>query len=228
MKKKNSTMAQAVKIKSIDHLTHDVLKVVAEKPQGISYNPGQAVDVAINKPGWESEWRSFTFVSLPEENYIEFNIKTYPDHKGVTNELLTLKAGDELLIGTTYGDIAYKGEGIFIAGGAGITPFIAILRSLERQGKIGKNKLIFANKTKGDIIRKEFFDNLLGKNFINVLSHDDTEGYKHGFVTPEIIKDQIEGHKYFYLCAPPPMMEAVGKHLASLGIDESFIVKEGF
>jgi hypothetical protein len=29
----------------------------------------------------------------------------------------------------------YKGEGIFIAGGAGVTPFIAIFRDLHEQGK---------------------------------------------------------------------------------------------
>ena len=34
--------------------------------------------------------------------------------------------------------------------------------------------------------------------------------------------------KYFYLCGPPPMMDAVGKHLASLGVSEEAIVKEGF
>lgn len=222
-------MAQACKIKSIEHLTHDVLKIVLEKPDGISYHPGQAADIAINKPGWETAWRSFTFVSLPEEDYLEFNIKTYPEKKGVTNELLTLKPGDELLVGDVYGDIAYKGEGIFIAGGAGITPFIAILRSLEKKGTVGNCKLIFANKTKGDIIRREYFEKLLGKNFINVISNEEVQGYKHGFVTPEIIKEQIEeGHKHFYLCAPPPMMDAVEKHLASLGIEEEAIVKEGF
>lgn len=221
-------MAQAVKIKSIEHLTHDVLKIVLEKPEGISYHPGQAADIAINKPGWETAWRSFTFVSLPEEDYLEFNIKTYPEKKGVTNELLSLKPGDELLVGDVYGDIAFKGEGIFIAGGAGITPFIAILRSLEKKGQLGNNKLIFANKTKGDIIRKEFLEKLLGKNFINVLSNEEVEGYKHGFITQEIIKEQIEDHKYFYLCAPPPMMDAMQKHLAALGVDESAIVKEGF
>lgn len=221
-------MAQAVKIKSIEHLTHDVLKIVAEKPTGLQFTPGQAVDVAVNKPGWEKEWRSFTFTSLPDEDEIEFNIKTYPSHNGVTNQLLALKADDELIIGSVYGDIVYKGEGIFIAGGAGITPFLAILRNLKKQGEIGNNKLIFANKTKGDIIREDFFKELLGKNFTNVLSEEDAEGYLHGYVTPEIIKNLIDDHKYFYLCAPPPMMDAVEKHLASLGVTSEQIVKEGF
>ncbi|MBS1949170.1 MAG: flavodoxin reductase [Bacteroidetes bacterium] len=221
-------MALAVKIISIEHLTHDVLKIVAEKPNNIAYNPGQAVDVSINKAGWEKELRPFTFTSLPEEDQIEFNIKTYTSHKGVTNELLSLKPGDELLIGDVFGDIAYKGEGIFIAGGAGITPFIAILKHLQKSQQVGNSKLIFANKTKADIIDEGFFKKLLGSNFINVLSDEKTPGYEHGYITADVIKKQITGHDYFYLCGPPPMMDAVEKHLASLGITSDRIVKEAF
>jgi predicted ferric reductase len=85
------------------------LKVVVEKPVGLSYQPGQAADVAINKQGWEQEIRPFTFTSLPDEKYIEFAIKTYPSHNGVTKQLLSLVAGDELIIGDVFGDIRYKG-----------------------------------------------------------------------------------------------------------------------
>jgi predicted ferric reductase len=41
-----------------------------------------------------------------------------------------LKHGDELIIRDVWGAIEYKGE-VFIAGGAGVTPFIAILRQLQ-------------------------------------------------------------------------------------------------
>jgi ferredoxin-NADP reductase len=53
------------------------------------------------------------------------------------------------------GRIEYKGEGVFIAGGAGVTPFIAILRQLQAENKIANNKLIFTNKTANDIILKK-------------------------------------------------------------------------
>lgn len=222
-------MSITVKVKKVEHLTHDVLRVVAEKPVGIIYEPGQATDISINKEGWKDEVRTFTFVSLNDEDFIEFNIKTYPSHNGVTNELLSLKPGDEINIGDVYGDIRYKGEGIFIAGGAGITPFTAILKKLEKENKLGNNKLIFANKAKSDIMLEDHFHKLLGKNFINILSDEKLEGYEHGFISPELIKKHMEpGLEYFYLCGPPPMMNAVEKHLASLGISEDKIVKEGF
>ena len=138
-----------VKIKSIDKVTHNVLKIVTEKPQAYNFTPGQATEVSINKNGWQDEKRPFTFTCLPDDDYLEFTIKTYPSHKGVTNELLQLKQNDELILHDVFGAIAYKGEGVFIAGGAGVTPFISIFRFLRSKNEVGGNKLIFANKTKG-------------------------------------------------------------------------------
>jgi len=222
-------MIHTVKILSKEKITPDVIRIVTEKPTDILYNAGQAVDVSINKQGWEKELRAFTFTSLVEDDHLEFTIKTYPSHKGVTEQLLLLSPGDELLIHDVFGDIAYKGEGIFIAGGAGVTPFIAILKQLEKQNKIGHNKLLFANKTKADIIHAEKLNKLLSKNFINVLSNDESIGYEHGYISAEMIKKYSDEHtKYYYLCGPEPMMEAIEKHLASLGVEESFIVKEKF
>lgn len=222
-------MSQAVKIKTIDYITHDVLGIVAERPAGLDYQPGQAVDVSINKPGWEQELRPFTFTSLPGENHIAFTIKTYPEHNGVTNQLLSLAKGDELLIGEVFGDIQYKGEGIFIAGGAGVTPFIAILKELEKENRIGNNKLIFANKTSKDIILEEKFNSLLGNNFVNVLSEDKHPKYEHGYITEELIRKHTVGEaQYFYLCGPELMMQAMEKHFATLGIVKNRVVKEAF
>lgn len=222
-------MAYTLKLLSSEHLTHDVLRLVAEKPEGLVFQPGQATDLSINKPGWENELRTFTFTSLPDDESIEFTIKTYPSHNGVTNQLLSLDKGDEIIIHDVYGDIAYKDEGIFIAGGAGVTPFIAIFKQLEKDNKIGNNKLIFANKTTADIILEDKFNTLLGNNFINVLSDEESEGYEHGFISAELIKKHTDhSTKFYYLCGPPPMMEAVKKHLTALEIADSFIVKEAF
>lgn len=217
-----------IKIISIDNATHNVYHIVAEKPKELNFKPGQAADVAINKAEWKDEVRPFTFTSLPAENSLSFHIKSYPDHNGVTEQIAKLKKGDSLLIGDVFGAIQYKGEGIFLAGGAGITPFIAILKDLEKQDKIGNNKLIFANSTAKDIVEKSHFKRMLGDNFINILSKEDKEGYHHGYITKEMIQEQIEGNPYFYLCGPPPMMDAVMKELQELGIEEDKIVKEDF
>jgi len=220
---------EQVKIIDIDQLTHDVLKITTEKPAAINHQAGQAVDVSINQKGWEQELRAFTFTSLPDDSNLEFTIKTYPEHNGVTQQLRSLKTGDTLLIHDVFGDITYKGEGIFIAGGAGVTPFIAIFKQLEKEGKTGNNKLIFANKTKGDIILEDKFRHLLGNNFINVLSEENMAGFEHGFISAELIKKHIDSStQYYYLCGPEPMMQAVETQLSDLGIANDFIVKEAF
>ena len=100
-----------VKIISIEPVTHDVNHYRIEKPAGYSFIPGQATEVAINKPGWQDQRRPFTFTSLNEWDHLEFTIKSYPERKGVTDQLGQLNAGDELLIHDVWGAIQYKGEG---------------------------------------------------------------------------------------------------------------------
>jgi len=218
-----------VKIRSINKVTHNVLMIATEKPQGYSFTPGQATEVSLNRIGWQNEKRPFTFTCLPDDDYLEFTIKTYPSHKGVTNELLQLKQNDELILHDVFGAISYKGEGVFIAGGAGLTPFISIFRFLRSKNEIGDNKLIFANKTKGDIILKEEFENLLGEKFINILSAENAAGYAHGYITEEFLKANITKlSKRIYLCGPEPMMESVESQLSNLNVDPASIIKEEF
>ena len=218
-----------VKVKSINHITHDVLKIVTEKPKQFIFVPGQATEVSINKSDWKNEKRPFTFTSLPENDYLEFTIKTYPLKKGVTNQLLQLKINDELILHEVFGAIAYKGEGVFIAGGAGVTPFISIFRYLQSKSEIANNKLIFANKTKDDIILAEEFKSLLGTNFINILSDEKADGYAHGQISQNFLKTYINSSsKHIYICGPPPMMDAIEKELANLNVNKKIIIKEEF
>ena len=218
-----------VKIISIGHITHDVLQIFTEKPHQFDFTPGQATEISINKDGWQNENRPFTFTSLPNDDYLQFTIKTYQAHKGVTNELLQLKKNDELILHDVFGAIAYRREGIFVAGGAGVTPFISIFRYLRSKNEIGDNKLIFANKTKDDIILKHEFESILGKNFINILSDEEAEGYSHGYITEKFLKKHIaDFNKNVYLCGPPQMMEAVEKILKNLHVEEKLIIKEAF
>ena len=149
----------------------------------------------------------FTFTSLNSADYLEFTIKIYSERNGITNELGKLKAGAELIIRDVWGDIGYKEEGVFIAGGAGITPFLSIFRELQYRKKIGTNMLIFANKNKEDIILESELKWILGDLFISILSEEKAEGYEYGFITEEFLKTNIPAiYNNYYLCGPPPMM----------------------
>ena len=82
-----------VKILSIDQVTHDVKRFRIEKPDGYSFIPGQATEVSVNTPELKNEKRPFTFTCLNSKPYLEFTIKIYPSHNGITNELGKLDPG---------------------------------------------------------------------------------------------------------------------------------------
>lgn len=220
-------MTNQVKLISIDHLTHDVVRIKAEKPEGLTFVPGQAIRISFNKEGFREKLIPFTITSLPEDEYLEFVVKTYPEEDKVINEILNSLPGDSIIINQPEGGIHYKKEGVFIAGGSGVAPFIAIFKMLENEGRVGNNKLIFGNKKEDDIILREYFDELLSDKFINVLSEEKKDGFEFGFITPELIKKHAdEGLKYYYLCGPVPMVEKLTEDLHRLGVDNKFIVKE--
>lgn len=216
------------KIKDVFFVTHDVKSIIAERPKNYTFEPGQATEVAINKKGWVGQKRPFTFTSLPEDEFLQLIIKTYPERKGVTEQILQLHDDDELILHDVFGTITYRGKGTFIAGGAGITPFVAIFRHLHSKNQLAGNRLIFANKTSGDIILEKELRGLFNDHFVSILSEENKKGHDHGLITQDYLKEKIlHPDQYIYVCGPPPMMDAVLDMLAKLGISEKKIIKEG-
>ena len=220
-------MPNVVRILDIKQVTHDVKCLRIEKPEGYVFTPGQATDVSINKPGLEGEKRPFTFTGLIEDAYLEFTIKRYPDHHGVTDQLHQLEPGDELIIEDAWGAIEYKGPGYFIAGGAGITPFIAILRTLHKENIAANNTLFFSNKTEADIIYQHELSGILHKDVVYLLSRENKEGYKSGRIDEMFIEKNItDFSKHFYVCGPDVMVEEIVEALKKLGANADTVVFE--
>ncbi|MCW3120810.1 MAG: oxidoreductase FAD/NAD(P)-binding domain protein [Flavipsychrobacter sp.] len=216
-----------VRILNIAVVTHDVKQFRIEKPEGYSFIPGQATEVSINNDAWKNEKRPFTFTCLNEQPYLEFTIKRYADHNGVTNQLHQLQAGDELIIRDVWGAIEYKGPGYFIAGGAGITPFLAILRQLHKDGKLDRNKLLFANKTAADIICHNELSAILGENMINILSEETNDQYVHGRIDDALLQKIIgDFHTHFYVCGPDKMISDINDLLVMHGASPDRVVFE--
>jgi len=220
-------MSHRVKILDIHSLTHDVKRITTEKPNGFTFSPGQATEVAINKEGFKEKKRPFTFTSLPGEDNLEFTIKIYPEHEGVTNQIDSLIVGDEFIIGDAWGAIEYKGEGTFIAGGAGITPFIAILRDLKTKDQLAGNRLLFSNKRAKDVIMEEDFKEMLGDDFISTLTREKIEGHESGRIDSEFLKQHISDFSAkFYVCGPDKMVKSINKKLEKLGAESDALVFE--
>lgn len=221
-------MAKPTRILDITTETHDVRKFRVEKPANYQFTPGQATDVAIDKDGWREEERPFTFTSLPAEDTLEFTIKSYSDHDGVTKQLTELSTSDVLLIGDPWGTIEYDGAGVFIAGGAGITPFLAILRMLAKSNDLAGHKLLFASKAERDIIARTELEGILPDgNLIHVLSDEDKPGYAHGMIDKHFLSAHIfDFDQRFYVCGPPPMMDSVLAALKDLGANPEALTFE--
>ena len=216
-------------VKQLEFLTHNVLRIVTDKPEGYSFKPGQATELALDRDGFRDKKRPFTFTSLPEDSELEFTIKVYPSHDGGTEQLLNLKVGDKILMGDAWGAIRYQGKGAFIAGGAGITPFLAILKDLRRDQNLGGHQLFFANHTQKDIIMKDTLQAWLGADFHNILSDQEHEKYPHGYIDKDFLEsNDLDVSNKAYLCGPPEMMDAVQAELFEMGLSRKQLVTEAF
>jgi len=209
-----------VKILKTDFVTHNVKRLIVEKPKDYKFNPGQATEISINNE-LKNEKRPFTFTSTNKDSVLEFVIKKYPN--GITEKIHELKPGDELIIGEVFGYYDYKGEGVFIAGGTGITPFLSIFRSM--QNNQNKNKLIFSNKQHKDIIFERELKEIFQDNLKLLLTEEKKKDYLNKRINKSFLKKEIEDfNQHFYICGPVKFVEDIKKILLKIGIKEELII----
>lgn len=208
-------------------VTHDVKRFIVSKPAGFSFVPGEGVELAIDRPDLSGQGRPFTPTGLVDDKVLEFTIKAYPAHAGVTQALHVLQPGAELLISEPFGTISYQGPGVFIAGGAGITPFLAILRSLARSGELANQTLIFSNKSPRDVIQERELRHLLGERCLLLCTEAEAPGYLHRRIDRAFLEETIgDFGQRFYVCGPPGLMTAVSGALTELGAHAESVVFE--
>lgn len=211
-----------------EFVTHDVKRFIVKKTEMFSFTPGQGIELVIDQDKWrEEEGRPFTPTSLATDEVLEFIIKRYPGHKGVTDKLHTLKAGDHLLMSDPFGTISYKGPGVFIAGGAGITPFLSIFRQLAVEGGMAKQTLIFSNKTPADIICEKELRHYFGSRCHLICTREKAMGYESNRIDraylQKILRDTDQN---VYTCGPDKFVEAVNAIAKDLGFSAETIVYE--
>ena len=216
---------QTLKILNAHYITHDVKRFVLEKPEDFDYAPGQSAHISINIPGWEDKIRPFSFTSLHHWDYLEFIVKIYTDHDGVTAEMGKLNIGAELLLHDVYGSIKYKGPGIFIAGGTGITPFIAIFRALFHSKNLRNVALMYSNKTTEDIILHDELTEMLGPAYVNVFTREGVIGFRERRIDRKFLIENIgDFNSRFYVCGPKEFTDEICESLLSLGADPEYLI----
>ncbi len=221
-------MAHEMTLKQIEPVTRDTHHLVFERPDGFDYTPGQGVELHVLKDGWSDKGRPFTPVTLPDEPTLEFVIKSYPEHHGVTEQIAAMKPGDKVRMKGPFGAISDQGPGVFIAGGAGVTPMIAVLRKrLHDHGTLEGSTLVFANKTEDDIIWRDRFEAMTGLTTAFVVDKAGSTVAQQR-LDREYLRQFVQPDQRYYLCGPPPMMDAVRDALHDLDVKDAQIIEEKF
>jgi ferredoxin-NADP reductase len=213
-------MDHSVKILDIEDVTHNVRRYRFEKPEGYSFKPGQATEVSLDEDGWRDRKHPFTFTALTDDQNREFTIKSYFDTggDGVTERLYSYTPGRSLIIRDVWGTITYRGPGVFICGGAGVTPFIAILRDLHHNRKMEGHTLVASNRTEADIILRNEFEAMRGLETIWTVTDDTQSSLLHDRIDGNFLKTHVKNFdQNFYLCGPDDMVKELRGTLKELG-----------
>lgn len=209
-------------------VTHDVKQFILQRPAGFEWTPGQGVELAIDREEWIDEGRPFTPTGHPDAPVLEFTIKRYPGRDGVTDRLHGLGPGAALRMSEAFGTITDKGAGTFIAGGAGVTPFLAILRERRRRGTLDRCTLLFSNDTPADVIAEKELRHLLGERCILTCTRESAPGYEERRIDRAFLAEAVPDlDRPLYVCGPPDFVDDVSAALIDLGADEARIVVEG-
>jgi len=138
-----------------------------------------------------------------------------------------LNVGDELIIREAWGLIAYKGPGYFIAGGSGMTPFIAILRQLRKENKLTGNKLFFSNRGDRDIFLAGELKSMLGADAVFLVSDQEDSCFDKRRIDETFLKAEVSDFgRHFYICGPDPMVVQIKEILKGLGANADAVVFE--
>jgi ferredoxin-NADP reductase len=135
-----------------------------------------------------------------------------------------LKVGDELVFSKMASDFPLKemeqcDEHTFIAGGVGITAFLASAKLLKEQGQIFK--LYYAMKREDDVAFKNILETM-GDNVQLCISENGTR------LDIAKILEQASDRTHIYVCGPDRLLTAVRETASSIAFPESNISSEAF
>ncbi|MFF0269815.1 FAD-binding oxidoreductase [Kribbella sp. NPDC004536] len=224
--------AEVVAITPVTHdLRHLVLRLT--EPGELKFFPGQYVDIAV--PGTD-QTRSFSMAntSSRESGALEFVIKVYPG--GVFSEFLDrrLRVGDRLELTGPFGVFTLRdnldARLVFLGGGAGLAPILALLRSMAERGIDRPTTFYYGARTPRDLCFEEELRALPLPRFkyVPALSDEAWDG-ENGLITDVVkrLEPDLTGADA-YVCGPPPMVEAAIPLLERLGVATKHIYYDKF
>jgi propane monooxygenase reductase subunit len=230
-------VAEVVAITPVTHdMRHVVLKLI--EPAEIKFFPGQYMDISV--PGTD-QVRSFSMANTSSrDRLLEFVIKVYPD--GLFSHFLDTKVqvGDRLELSGPFGVFTLR-EGddvdlIFVGGGAGMAPILALLRSMVERGINRRATYYYGARGRRDLcFEKELRgleETLPNFRYVPALSEPaDGDGWEGetGLITDVVARYETDlSRAHAYVCGPPPMVEAALPLLERLGVAEKRIYYDKF
>jgi propane monooxygenase reductase subunit len=228
-----------VEVVSNETITHDLRHLVVRlvEPAAFRFFPGQYLDFAV--PGTE-ETRSFSMANTSaREGTLEFVIKVYPD--GLFSHFLDtrLAVGDRLEVTGPFGVFTLRdapdADLVFIGGGAGMAPILALLRSMAERGIERKATFYYGARRGRDLcFEKELRsleERLANFRYVPALSEPGDEPWdgESGLITDVVRRREgdLTGADA-YVCGPPPMVEAALELLPELGVADKRIFYDKF
>ena len=233
---KTSISTYAGELASIDRLSDTAMafSVKVDNRSSLGFLPGQYVNVQV--PGTD-QTRSFSFSSGPGADGVGFLVRntTY----GVLTTYLRERAkiGDRIEFNGPLGSFylrAITRPVLFLAGGTGLAPFLSMLHKIEQGG--GSEHpihLIFGVTNDPDLVAIDelegYAERLPNFTFTCTVAADESSYPNKGFVTHHMKPEHLnDGLVDIYLCGPPPMVDAVRKHLADEGVQPASFYFEKF
>lgn len=198
------------------------------------FRAGQYVSLQ-SKVGESLVSRPYSIASSPREaleNKLVLGIEEAGFFSGYLDK--EAKPGDRFTMTEPSGEFHYetlrdKKHIACIAGGAGITPFLSMAKSMAEGDEDYEMTLFYGARDEARIAFKPELDALAQKGLkvVYVLSDEERPGYEHGFVSAALLEKYIDIRDVtFFLCGPKAMYDFVLKELAPYDLPVKAIRKD--
>jgi ferredoxin-NADP reductase len=220
--------------------TPRVKTIVFDVPGWPGHRAGQHVDVRLTaEDGYQAE-RSYSIASAPNGSRIELTVEHLDN--GEVSPYLTdeLRPGDQIeLRGPVGGYFVWEpangGPLLLVAGGSGIVPLMAMIRTRAATGNDTETRLLFSSRAWDDVIYRDELERLNGNALqaVHTLTRFQPPGWSNyarrvdAQMLAEVGPSPAERPRA-YVCGPTPFVEAVAEALVRLGHDPRAIKTERF
>jgi NAD(P)H-flavin reductase len=183
------------------------------------YNPGQFLHIALDSDydgsGQWPESRCFSMQSNPNDESIKI---TYAIKGKFTKQMeQNLQVGSEVWLKLPYGDLFTqthkKVNTVFIAGGTGITPFLALFTHESFNEYINPHIYLGFRTKAYNIYQPELDRTCNSHKFVKSYYED-----KDGILNIQDIADQNSTESNYFISGPPVMIKTFKQVLISKGV----------